>query len=238
MTDDRVEMPERWRSEVVALIPCYNAGPRVRPVAEATCRLLDKVIVVDDGSTDGAVEALRDLPLTILTFAENRGKGHALLAGFRAALADPETLAICVLDADGQHDPAEMPRLLEAWEKERAELVIGAREFSGGRIPWGSWLGNRVTRLVTALLLRRRLPDTQCGFRVLSRSFAQDVLDTVPGGRYEMEMEVVIKAIQEKRHMVSAPISTRYEPGNRSSHFHKGRDSLLIYARLLRCLRR
>lgn len=219
---------------LVAIIPCYNAGGRIRNVAEGVLPRVARLLVVDDGSTDASVASLADLPVEVLPLEGNRGKGHALLAGFREALADPETACVCVLDADGQHDPAEIPRLYAAYVASGADLVIGSRVFEGGRVPWRSRFGNKVTAFATALLLRQRLPDTQCGFRILSRGFAGCVLETVRGGRYETEMEIIVKAIREGRPTVSVPIQTIYEEGNASSHFRKFHDSWRIYRRLLR----
>ena len=219
---------------LVAIIPCYNAGGRVRRVAEGVLQQAPRVLVVDDGCTDGSAESLRDLPLEIVSIETNRGKGHALLEGFRVALEDPATACVCVLDADGQHNPEEIPRLYAAFAETNADLVIGSRVFDGGRVPWRSRFGNKVTVTVTALLLRRRLPDTQCGFRILSRAFVESVLETVSGGRYETEMEIIVKAIREGRPTESVSISTIYEEGNPSSHFRKFHDSYRIYSRLLK----
>lgn len=219
--------------DLVALIPCYNAGHRVRTVVEGVLGQVSRVILVDDGSTDGSVDALSDLPLDVVTLTPNRGKGHALLAGFRRALEDPAMAGVCVLDADGQHDPAEIPRLYAAFRESGADLVIGSRVFDGGKVPWRSRFGNKVTVSVTALLLGHRLPDTQCGFRILSRPFLERIVNTVRGGRYETEMEIIVKAIRDGRKTISVPISTIYEEGNASSHFRKFRDSYRIYSRLI-----
>jgi len=220
--------------DIVAVVPCYNAGGRVRPVVEGILREIDRVIVVDDGCTDDSMETLAGLPVERVTLTANRGKGHALLAGFRAALAQPQVACVCALDADGQHDPREIPRLYGAFRESGADLVIGSRVFDGGQVPWRSRFGNKVTVTVTALLLRHHLPDTQSGYRLLSRPFAESVLDTVEGGRYETEMEIIVKAIREGRKTVPVPIQTIYEAGNVSSHFRKFHDSFRIYARLLR----
>lgn len=220
--------------DILAVVPCYNAGDRVRPVAVGVLAQCSKLIIVDDGSTDGSIDSLRDLPLDILALTPNRGKGHALLAGLRRALEDPECACICLLDADGQHNPEEIPRLYRAFRESGADLVIGARVFSGGHIPLRSRFGNKATILATALLLRHRLPDTQCGFRLLSRKFAARVLAAVEGGRYETEMAIIALAIREGYPIHSVPISTIYEPGNVSSHFRKFQDSYRIYARLFR----
>jgi glycosyltransferase involved in cell wall biosynthesis len=216
----------------VAIIPCFNAGARIRPVVEGVCAALARVIVVDDGSTDGAVEGLSDLPIQVVRLEPNRGKGHAILAGIRAALEDPAAQAVLLLDADGQHDPAEIPRFTEAYLAESPDLIIGRRVFDKSHVPLRSRFGNKVTVAVTAWLLGQRLPDTQCGYRLLSRAFAEAVCSTVRGGRYETEMEIIIKAVREGYQVTSIPIETIYEPGNASSHFRKVQDSIRIYRRL------
>lgn len=217
----------------VAVIPCYNAGGRMRPVAEGVLSRLPNLIVVDDGSTDGSIASLEGLTFQLVRLPENRGKGHALLAGFRAALADPAVECVCALDADGQHDPAEIPRLVGAFRETGADLVIGSRVFDGAHVPWRSRFGNTLTVTVTAWLLGRRLPDTQCGFRVLSRAFIEDIVASVEGGRYETEMAIIVKAIREDWRIESVPIQTIYEKGNASSHFRKIQDSYRIYRRLI-----
>ena len=225
-------------NRVTAVIPCYNAGARLRPVAEGVRALGVRLIIVDDGCTDSTLATLEGLDLQIESHAVNRGKGHAILTGLRAALALPETEAVCLLDADGQHDPRELPRLCTAQANHDASLVIGARVFDGGHVPLRSRIGNKVTATVSAALLGRRLPDTQSGYRVLARHFAASVLDTVAGGRYETEMEIIVKAVREGLRLVSEPIQTLYEEDNPSSHFHKLRDSWLIYRRLFTTIRR
>ena len=154
-------------SNAVAIIPCFNAGGRVRPVVEAVLRQVPSLIVVDDGSTDGSPATLEGLPLRMVRLPQNRGKGHALLAGLRAALEEVAVQRFILLDADGQHDPAEIPGLLTAAEAQDADLLIGARVFNGQAVPWRSRFGNTVTVSVTALLLGRRLPLGQ----ILERLF-------------------------------------------------------------------
>lgn len=230
-------MAEGAGGRCVAVIPCFNAGARVRPVAAGALGAVARVILVDDGSTDGAVETLRDLPLEIVGHAENRGKGHAILSGLRAALQDARIEAVVLLDADGQHDPGEIPKLLGARRANEADLVIGSRAFARG-VPLRSRFGNVITIGVTRLLLGRRLPDTQSGFRVLSRRFAVAVLESVPGGRYETEMEMIVKAVREGWKVVPVPVRTIYEAGNVSSHFRRISDSWRIYRRLFAAIRR
>jgi glycosyltransferase involved in cell wall biosynthesis len=233
MTGD-AHTPHRLGKDLTVVIPCYNAGHRVHGVVERALAFVDRVFVIDDGSTDHGVDALRGLPVHVIAFPENRGKGAALLEGFRAALHDPDTCCVAVIDADGQHDPAELPALYAAFQAQHADLVIGARAFDARTVPWPSRFGNKLTAAITARLFQRRLPDTQSGFRLHSRRFLEAVLAHVPGGRYETEMAIVIQAIRGGYTIESVPIQTLYEAGNASSHFRRIRDSLRVYRTLIR----
>jgi glycosyltransferase involved in cell wall biosynthesis len=211
--------------DVAVVIPCYNAGGRLRPVVEQVLAHTPRVIVVDDGCTDESMPSLEGLPVQLVRFEHNQGKGHALLAGFRAALEDEKVHAIAVVDADGQHDPAELPGLCAVLRREKAGLAVGERRFGEAHVPWRSRFGNRVSAALLRRILGTRLSDSQCGYRVLSREFAVAVVANVPGGRYETETAMIILAVRGGYPVVSAPIATRYERGNSSSHFRKLRDS-------------
>ncbi|HQH52746.1 MAG TPA: glycosyltransferase family 2 protein [Candidatus Hydrogenedentes bacterium] len=222
------------RAHLAAVVPCYNAGRRVRAVVEGLMELLDHVYVVDDGSTDGSARSVDGLCATVVTFSENRGKGFAMLAGFETALKEPGIRAVAILDADGQHNPSELPHLYRAFLEHEADLVVGTRTFTRGEIPLASWFGNSLTAFLTKLLLGQTITDTQSGYRIHSRRFLEDVLKTILGGRYETEMAILIKAAREDYTLVAEPIQTIYEEGNRSSHFNKIRDSFRIYRTFFR----
>ncbi|MEK7794942.1 MAG: glycosyltransferase family 2 protein [Candidatus Hydrogenedentota bacterium] len=225
---------DRLPDSLLVVVPCYNAGQRLRPVMEKALAISPRVLVVDDGSTDGAPSALADLAVRVETLTPNRGKGVALMRGFKIALEDPAVKCIVTLDADGQHDPAELPGLYDTFSKESSDLVIGSREFGGPGVPWRSRFGNRITIGVTSWLLGRRLPDTQSGYRLHSRRLAEHLVTRLKGGRYETEMEVLVHAVKGGFKIVPSPIRTIYERGNPSSHFHKFRDSWQIYRALFR----
>ncbi|MBN2311152.1 MAG: glycosyltransferase family 2 protein [Candidatus Hydrogenedentes bacterium] len=220
------------RRTLAVLVPCYNAGERVRPVIEAALARVDHVVVVDDGSTDGAAAALADLPIRLVTFPENRGKGFAILEGFRAALSVPGVSGVAIIDADGQHDPGELPGLYKTFVDTGADLVIGSRTFDLAHVPWRSRFGNKLTAVLTRLLLKQPIPDTQSGYRIHSRRLLEDLLPSLRGGRYETETELLVRAVREGYCVVSSPIATIYEEGNPSSHFGKLRDPFRIYRRL------
>jgi glycosyltransferase involved in cell wall biosynthesis len=218
---------------VTVVVPCYNAGERLAPVVHALVETVAHVLLVDDGSTDGAPQrAAQETGAELLELPQNQGKGFAMLAGFKAALKRPETDCVCIVDADGQHDPTEIPGLYATMQETNADLVIGSRTFDQDDVPWRSRFGNKLTAAITRVLLGRRIQDTQSGFRLHSRKFLEYVLETVPGGRYETEMEILVRAVRRGYTVVPAPIKTIYEEGNPSSHFNKLRDSFRIYHRL------
>jgi glycosyltransferase involved in cell wall biosynthesis len=221
------------RRRLAAVVPCYNAGGRVRGVVEGLAALLDHVVVVDDGSTDGSGDSLEGLTARIITLPENRGKGFAMLAGFGAALEDSDVHCVAIVDADGQHDPAELPQLYAAFVRENADLVIGTRTFDMAHVPLRSRFGNKTTATVTRLLLGKAIPDTQSGFRLHSRRLLEHLLQILAGGRYETEMEILVEAVKGGYTVLPAPIQTIYEEGNPSSHFNKIADSFRIYRRLV-----
>ena len=221
------------QKNVVVVIPCFNAGNRLGGAVQDALAQVERVIVVDDGSTDGGMDGIKGMPVQTVTFSENRGKGHALIAGIRAALELQEGAVIALMDADGQHDATELPGLFACFKSEAADLLIGTRCFDQEQVPWRSRFGNQMTVWIMGRLCGRHLPDTQCGFRLLSPRFARRFVEKVPGGRYETEMRMLLLAIREGFHIASTPIATLYEPGNPSSHFQKVRDSYRIYRVLL-----
>ncbi len=218
--------------DLAVVVPCYNAGDRVRPVVESLLQESSRVYVIDDGSTDGCTEGLAELGATVVRLDPNQGKGFAMLRGFQEALADPEIEYIAIVDADGQHDTSELPWLLGAATTEDADLLIGSRTFDGPEVPWRSRFGNKLSAFVTKVLYGRAIGDTQSGYRIHSRRFVIDVLATLQGGRYETEMAILAIALRGDYRVVTAPIQTIYEDDNASSHFNKLRDTFRI-ARVL-----
>src|SRR5262249_23942197 len=140
---------------------------------------------------------------------------------------------LVTLDGDRQHRPADIPRLVQVCRMEQAVLVIGER----GRLaamPWRSRLGNRLTRA----LVRWRYPgaplDTQSGLRALTRSFVEEVVQFIPGQRYETELKMLLLALEQGHRIGRLPIPTTYLYHNRSSHFRPLADSLRVWRALLR----
>ena len=218
------------------VIPNYNHITVIDDVLSQLSSFNLPIIMVDDASNAEAKSVFSKLDakytqLSVVTHDDNQGKGGAVQTGLKQAYKLGFSHAIQV-DADGQHDVKELPRLYEIFLEENADFLIGARDFDTGYIPLRSRIGNKTTKVISGLLLGRHLPDTQSGYRLISRNFLEKELDNIPGGRYETEMHMIAIAIRGEYTLASSPIRTIYETGNHSSHFNVTRDSFLIYRKL------
>ena len=190
---------------IFALIPGYQEGPRIAAVVAAAAAYLP-VVVVDDGSTDDTSVQAEAAGATVLVQRPNAGKGAALRTGFRYAL-DHDAAAIVTLDADGQHDPAEIPTFLAAFEAGRPELVIGRREF--GSMPPVRRLSNTLGGWVFSAAVGRRIADNQSGYRLIGRRLMTALLDSTESG-FEFEVEMIARCIALGLPLTEVPIRTIY----------------------------
>jgi glycosyltransferase involved in cell wall biosynthesis len=172
------------------------------------------VVVVDDGSTDDTAAQAEAAGATVLRQMPNAGKGAALRAGFRHAL-ERGAPAVLTLDADGQHDPDEIPRFLAAFEAGgRAgghagppELVIGCRDFA--EMPPLRRLSNTLGTWVFSAAVGRRVADNQSGYRLIGRRLMSVLLDSKESG-FEFEVEMIARCIALGLPMAEVPIRTIY----------------------------
>ena len=211
---------------VLVVIPVYNHAATLRAVAEAALREGHPVLVVDDGSTDGSLEAVAGLELHRLRGARNRGKGHALLAA--AAWAEQHGFdALLTLDADGQHDPSDCGALLAAAREAWPAIVVGARVMAPDRTPRASRFGRAFSNFWVRLECGQRAEDTQSGFRLYPVAFLRSRRFFTR--RYTFEIEVLVRAAWAGLPLRSVPVSVYYPPGGaRVSHFHQVRDNLRL----------
>lgn len=197
-------------TRILALIPGYQEGPRIGPVVEAARRHLP-VLVVDDGSSDDTAANAAAAGAEVIRQRPNQGKGAALRAGFRQAL-DEGWDAVVTLDADGQHDPAEIPRFVAAFDAPgshgpRPELVVGRRDFR--RMPPVRRLSNTLGTALFSWAVGRHVPDNQSGYRLLGRRLMTAMLDSREDG-FELEVEMIAVCLRHGWSLEWVPISTIY----------------------------
>ena len=190
---------------LIALIPAFQEGPRIGPVVEAA-RVYLPVVVVDDGSSDDTGARAETAGATVLRQVPNAGKGAALRAGFRHAL-EHGAAAVVTLDADGQHDPTEIPAFVAAFEARRPALVVGRRDFAD--MPAARRVANVLGGATLSVALGREVPDNQSGYRLIAGELMRAMLDSDESG-FEFEVEMIARCLALGLPLDSVPIRTIY----------------------------
>ncbi|MEA3337532.1 MAG: glycosyltransferase family 2 protein [Chloroflexota bacterium] len=214
----------------LALIPAYNEAERVGPVVVEASQHLP-VLVVDDGSRDATAQIAEQAGATVLQQVPNQGKGAALRAGMQWAL-DRDYQAVVTLDADGQHDPAEIPLFLDACEKSHPDLIIGARNFE--QMPAIRRMSNMVGRWSFSWALGQQVRDNQSGYRLLNRRMMEAVLGSQEQG-FEFEVEMIVTCVRQGYQLEWVPISTIY--AGETSHINP-MDHAASWVRMVRQTRK
>ena len=216
---------------VIVLIPAYKPDERLISLTRELRGQGLEVMLVDDGGQEAYAsifEQCRALGARMAVHAVNLGKGRALKTGINAALlAWPDLEGIVTADADGQHTPRDIVRLIDALREHPNALVLGSRQFTG-EVPFKSRWGNRITRFVYALASGVHVGDTQTGLRALPRCSLEAMM-RIDGERYEYEMNVLLKLRDMKLTVFEVPIETIYIDDNAGSHFNPVRDAFRIY---------
>ena len=195
---------------ISVIIPAYNEEKRIGKVLQRIPEFVDEVIVVDDGSNDRTSEVARKFGVEVIRLERNEGKGKAMSEGIKAANGD----IIVFMDADGQHRPEEIVKLVEPIVNGEADFVIGSRLIKAqGERPLIRKISNFITTYLIRLKLGISVRDTQSGFRAIRREF----LPEIESKRYEVETEVLIKAVKKGARVKEVPVSMIY--GVETGHF-------------------
>lgn len=215
---------------ILCIIPALNAENNLAGVVLGVRNELPgaTVLIVDDGSTDETRMVARSVADTTIEFAENRGKGAALQAAFRHAV-DNGFDAVITIDADGQHDPAFAPAMIEALNS--ADIVVGTREIGGRSVPPHRRIANLFSSWLTRVLSGAAIRDSQSGYRAIRTEVLRQV--DARGSRYEFETDFLILAARRGFRFGEVPISTVYGTAT-PSHFRSIRDALRVVGVLWR----
>jgi glycosyltransferase involved in cell wall biosynthesis len=228
------------RSQTAAVVPAYEDEKHIGDIVQRTRKQLDRVLVVDDGSTDHTAQRARDAGAEVIVHDQNQGKGEAIKTGlahwFGAANAsadagDGQVAWAILLDSDGQHLPEEIDRFLTAAGRAmQPTFFIGNRMNDVARMPFVRRIVNRYMSKQISRICGQNIPDTQCGYRMIDRQLAPALLGG--GHRFDYDTEVLIIASRKGYGIESVPISTVYS--DEVSKIHPVRDAL----RFLKLMRR
>lgn len=227
-----------YSDPVFVLIPAYNEAATIRDLVERALKIATNVVVVDDGSSDATASQLDGLPITLLRNERNLGKAASLWKGFDHALVHGAR-SVVTLDGDGQHDPGDIPRLLNTAEKFPDSIIIGARLHDRQNFPPRRYYANQCARFWISWAAGYPIADTQSGFRVYPASlFKRLTRRAVSWNGFVFESEILIAAGRLGIQSVAVAIPGIYPKLARASHFRPvldiARIVLMVGGRLLR----
>jgi glycosyltransferase involved in cell wall biosynthesis len=216
--------------EVTAVIPAYNEHIAVGSIALQARKFVDRVIVVDDGSTDNTAEIAKLAGAELIKHKKNMGKGVALKTGFEAA---KNSDIIVTLDADGQHKISDIPKLIKPIREGKADIVNGSRYINGGEknTPIYRRVGQSVLDMVTNINEKVHVTDSQSGFRAFSKKTLSTFHFTQKG--YGIESEMLIEASNADFKIKEVKIDVRYDvDGSKQNPITHGFGVLLEILRM------
>lgn len=226
--------------QITVVIPAYKPDDKMlNTLAELIKAGFSDILVVNDGSGEefsSIFNAVKKIPeCTLLVHPENKGKGAALKTAFRYFLDNREDqVCLVAADADGQHLTKDIVAVATAC-KEQEKVVLGVRDFTNPNVPARSKSGNQITCTVFRLFFGMKIQDTQTGLRAFPRKYLEEILEA-KGDRYEYETNMLFLINRKNIPMAEVQIDTVYIEENKSSHFRVIRDSVRIYALILKYL--
>jgi|Deesub1362B_J571_1020462.scaffolds.fasta_scaffold01471_7 glycosyltransferase involved in cell wall biosynthesis len=214
---------------VAAVIPVYNEEKTIEFLVKRTLKFVDKVVVVDDGSSDASAARARAAGAQVISLGKNTGKANALRQGFKEVQGYD---VVVTLDGDLQHSPSEIPGLIECIRR-GSDLCIGSRFLSGNEsMPLQRRLSNKVTSWIISILARQRITDPQSGFRAIRGDKLAQL--ELRAERYAIEHVMILEAARKGFRIGEVPISTIY--GEEKSYIHPVKDTLRVIYYIMRFL--
>jgi glycosyltransferase involved in cell wall biosynthesis len=203
------------------VIPCLNEQATIGALVHAIAPSIPTIWVIDDGSKDNTCREARNAGATVISQAVSRGKGSALHAGWSQALEQGFEWALS-LDGDGQHAPEDVGRFLACADRTGASLVIGNRMHAPGPMPWVRRWVNRGMSEQLSRLTGRRVPDSQCGFRLMNLQEWAKL--SIQSNHFEIESEVLLQFARAGLKIEFVPIQVIYK--EERSKIHPIKDTL------------
>jgi len=225
--EDRIRKQDLFEKySVCILLPSYNNAATIVQVIKDSLMQTSHVVVVNDGSTDHTLDVINDLPVQLVSYEKNRGKGFALRKGFQYAIEQGYQYVITI-DTDGQHFPEDCMNFLENLETNEGALMIGARNLTHENVPGKSTFGNRFSNFWFKLETGVKMPDTQSGFRLYPIYRYKRM--TFFTRKYEFEIEIIVRSSWMGISVLAVPIKVYYpKQEDRVTHFRPFKDFFRI----------
>jgi len=228
-------------NKVAVLICAYNEEKHIKKVVSNVLKKIKKVIVVNDGSTDNTLQELKKTKATIITYKKNQGKGFALKEGFEYGIKNKIDYLI-LMDADGQHNPNEIPKFLKEIKKDY-DLIIGCRKKRHSDMPYI----RRATNFLTSVIISAKgityhrdkssgqrtgrfnyIKDSQSGYRAIKLEFLKNMI--LKRRKYDLETEMLLKMLKKEAKIKCISIKTIY--GDESSTINPIKDTARFFRAL------
>lgn len=177
-------------NKICAIIPVYNEEKNLGFVIKKVKEHDLDIIVIDDGSTDNTAEIAKREDVYLIRHPVNEGKGKALRDGFRYALEKGYDLII-TLDADGQHNPDEIPLFIKKISDSAAGIIVGNRLHSPTGMPSSRLFINKLFSKITSKVCKQNIPDALCGYRIIKRAVLASI--KLNAKRFDMDPQILIK---------------------------------------------
>jgi glycosyltransferase involved in cell wall biosynthesis len=197
------------RKHSLAIIPCCNEEATIGSVVLKSKRFVNQVLVIDDGSKDETKKIAKEAGAVVISHKKNRGKGAAIRTGFQYALDHDFEYAVTI-DGDGQHNPLEIPALLDNVMYNGHDVSVGYRVGNTTEMPKWRRVGKRVLDYTTSMGTGGFVTDSQCGFRAFNRKALEAITPKLRGDAFSVESEQLIKAHEAGLKFVNTNVSCKY----------------------------
>ena len=215
--------------QIAILIPAYNESVQIGQLVRTLKAMGFPLIVVDDGSSDGTAEKAKTGGAEVICHKKNLGKGAALKTGFEYIL-NMDYDAVLIMDGDAQHSPSDIHKFIDLANKGGNAIIIGNRMVDTRNMPFNRKLANMFMSFILSFICSQKIPDSQCGFRLIKKEVLKNI--KIESDRFEVESEILIKARRAGSTILSVPIRTLY--GKESSQINPFWDTFRFIAFLIK----
>ncbi len=214
----------------IVVIPSYNESRTIGDIVRDIVNMDLTVLVIDDGSSDHTERVALDNGAMVKRHKENFGKGFSVREGVNYVLEKTDFEWMIIMDGDGQHHTEDIPALMDATREGGADIVIGNRMRETKAMPPLRYWTNRFMSRVVSGMCGQRIPDTQCGYRLIRVSALKNM--NLTSNKYDIESEMLMQAAEDNMKIASVPIRTIY--GEETSEINPIRDAIKFFALILK----